>query len=110
MQALRCAAEVDANECERLRSALQKQEEQQVQQQQQFAQLLEALEHENRELRELKVTTMPQNSLSRLSLCLCRRRAGMRRSSPATRTCCSCSVKTNNCSRRSRRCSKSCSG
>ena len=54
MQALRSAAEIDANECQRLRAMLQKQEEQQVQQQQ-FAKLLEALELENRDLRELQV-------------------------------------------------------
>ena len=71
MQALRCSAEVDANECERLRCALQKQEEQQVQQQQQFAQLLEALERENRELRELKVTAMRQSSLPRVFHYVC---------------------------------------
>ena len=55
MQALRDAAERDACECERLCSALQKQEQQQVQQQQQFAQQLEALELENRDLRTLQV-------------------------------------------------------
>jgi hypothetical protein len=55
MQALRSAAEIDANECQRLRAMLQKQEEQQVQQQQQFAKLLEALELENSDLRELQV-------------------------------------------------------
>jgi hypothetical protein len=56
MQALRSAAEIDANECQRLRAMLQKQEEQQVQQQQQFAKLLEALELENSDLRELQVS------------------------------------------------------
>ena len=63
MQALRSAAEIDANECQRLRAMLQKQEEQQVQQQQQFAKLLEALELENRDLRELQV---PPCSTTRL--------------------------------------------
>ena len=63
MQALRSAAEIDANECQRLRAMLQKQEEQQVEQQQQFAKLLEALELENRDLIELQV---PPCSTTRL--------------------------------------------
>jgi hypothetical protein len=58
MQSLRCAAEADATECERLRSALQKQEEHQMQQQQQFAHTLEALERENCDLRGQQVTTL----------------------------------------------------
>ena len=63
MQALRSAAEIDANECQRLRALLQKQEEQQLQQQQQFAKLLEALELENRDLRELQVSRCPTTRL-----------------------------------------------
>lgn len=107
MQSLRCAAEVDATECERLRCALQKQEEHQMQQQQQFAQTLEALERENRELRGQQVTTRHKSSLTCCSSYSCRQE-GTRCRSPAT--CASSRMKTSSCSRLLLRYSRNCKG
>lgn len=99
MQSLRCAAEADAKECERLRGTLQKQEEQQIQQQQQFANLLEALELENRNLRELQVLTDPPPNIIAPFFTASRRQTAASRSGPGTRMCCSFSTITSSCSR-----------
>ena len=109
MQSLRCAAEVDATECERLRCALQKQEEHQMQQQQQFAHTLEALERENRELRGQQVTTRHKSSLTCCSSCICRQE-GTRCRSPATCARCSSRMKMSSCSRLLLRYSRNCNG